>query len=57
VGKKVIVSFSLDEDILKQFDEYLRRRWIVEAGQGAKVSSRSSVLEEILLKHLSKENV
>jgi hypothetical protein len=57
VGKKVIVSFSLDEDILRQFEEYLRRRWVSEASRGAKVSSRSSVLEEILLKHLSKENV
>jgi len=57
MGKKVIVSFSLDEDVLEQFEKYVRRRWSLEVERGAKVSSRSSVLEEILLKFLSRENV
>jgi hypothetical protein len=55
LGKKVIVSFSIDESIFEQFEEYVRRVQAEDLAAKRDVSSRSSVLERILLKFFSSQ--
>jgi hypothetical protein len=55
LGKKVIVSFSIDESVFEQFEEYVRRVQAEDLAAKRDVSSRSSVLERILLKFFSSQ--
>ena len=55
MGKKVIVSFSIDESVFEQFEEYVRRVQAEDLAAKRDVSSRSSVLERILLKFFSSQ--